>query len=770
MLFEVLAKSNPKQTLLEHTDDCIKWFSKVLLWNKEVISKMSGLYDISSEILIQRLFITVAFHDIGKATLEFQNKINGNETNVLQSHALSSVPLLFELLKDSPILKFEGVPFYPEILAVASHHSRLSKKLFEHFNNNIIQFVEKQYISSFINHINDLAKQLNIVGWKDLNTSIYINTNEPFEIFKYDVLLNLEEDGYRYANADKIRDIFILFKATLHYCDWLASSRKTNFDFSTKETVDSLYEKIKQNKQNFKGLYPFQQKSAVKGNNHILVQIPTGQGKTEASAFWAVNSNQNQKILYLLPTMVTTNKMWERIRFLFGGDDNVGLSHSTAQYILKDKCAEFESESLRQHFLYNRTFFKPVSVATVDQLIYSFFNWGYWTLTNLASYNAKIIIDEIHIYDAYTFGILLEIIHNITPYNSKFAVMSASLPNILVQELKKIIPDFEMISDSNFNNIQRHKIEVSNNYIEFFTNNIKNDYFLNRKVLVVCNTIKKAREIYDEIIDEIPLDKVMLYHSQFILIDKVKKENNLENIQKLKGGFVAICTQIVEVSLDLDFDVLYTENAPIDAIIQRLGRVNRKCEISKRIDKMNYAKVVVAKESIVSHNYVYNKLEKILDNSYIQLRDRSNQKNGNLTELDFKEIVEVVYTKENLGEEYYHTLSEGKSLIRTLWNDYLNKIYTLSVEEVKLQSISSRQISYIKVESVLLEHFERFNFDEVVEKGNYDLLRKYTIKVPLYIAKKYGTRRINNSDVYILDMKYDEFKGLSLEPNDQIIM
>ncbi|MBK7479541.1 MAG: hypothetical protein IPI69_07285 [Bacteroidales bacterium] len=104
---------------------------------------------------------------------------------------------------------------------------------------------------------------------------------------------------------------------------------------------------------------------------------------------------------------------------------------------MREKEEDMEPEALRNHYLYNRTFFKPVTVATIDQLIYSFFNWGYWVLTGAASFNAKIIIDEIHIYDAYTFGLLLKVIECITPYNTQFAIMSASLPEVLKRELER---------------------------------------------------------------------------------------------------------------------------------------------------------------------------------------------------------------------------------------------------------------------------------------------------------------------------------------------
>jgi len=462
--------------------------------------------------------------------------------------------------------------------------------------------------------------------------------------------------------------------------------------------------------------------------------------------------------------------MWERMTYLFGGTENVGLSHSTAKYILREKEEDMEPETLRSHYLYNRTFFKPVTVATLDQLIYSFFNWGYWVLTGAASFNAKIIIDEVHTYDPYTFGLLLKVIECINPYNTQFAVMSASLPEILKQELEKVLPNYELIKEPKFDDKQRHIVEVRDCFIEQCVNDIVSDYYLNKKVLVVCNTIGKAREIFDLLDEKIPLEHRMLYHSQFILQDKNNKEDLLENLKSKDNIFVAVCTQIVEVSLDIDFDVLYTENAPIDAIIQRLGRVNRRGEINKRFPDMQFAKVIITRESEKSRKYVYKTLSNVLSLTYSNLSDIATKQKGNLSEKDWKNLVDIIYTKENLGDEYFNELNEAKSLIPTIWKDYLKNIYTLNVDEAKLYQISSRKSDYITVEAVLLKHYQQYNFDECIAHNNYDLLRKYIIKVPLNIARKYSNKKINDSDIYLLDMKYDEFYGLSLEPDDQNII
>jgi len=88
------------------------------------------------------------------------------------------------------------------------------------------------------------------------------------------------------------------------------------------------------------------------------------------------------------------------------------------------------------------------------------------------------------------------------------------------------------------------------------------------KVLIVCNTVNRAQNIYNLLKTE--EDNSALLHGRFILKDREVIEKDLENLNLLVG------TQVIEVSLDIDYDVCFSEPAPIDALIQRFGRVNRR--------------------------------------------------------------------------------------------------------------------------------------------------------------------------------------------------
>lgn len=763
---KILAKSSPEITLLQHIKECLGIFTKVLQWNSGLIDLMAKQYNINKDLLICRLFLTVAFHDIAKATNAFQAKVRNEKFNGLESHALSSISFLYSVIRNQPITLFKDVPYYPELMSIATHHSKLSQKSFEDYDSRNLrnEYASEDFFVNYYSMINEQAKLYNISKWSDISFNKDAFNEIPGNILKFEIINKFDKNAYVNDKSNKARDLFLLFKSVLHYCDWIASSG--NFEYKYGNGLDNnvITQKMLSAGKGFKAWSDFQLKSAEASNQNIFVQISTGQGKTEAATLWATNNNHYQKIIFLLPTMVTTNKMYKRMLQFFDNRDIVGLSHSAAQYYLKDD-DEFAVDNMRKHTLYNRTFFKPVTVATVDQLIYSFFNWGHWVLTGAASYNAKIIIDEIHIYDAYTFGLLLQTIECIRPFNTRFAIMSASLPNVLKKELEKVLPDYILIQELAYDEKQRHIIEVRDSLIEENLDDIKQHFDKERKVLVVCNTIAKAREVFNRL-ESIPIESKMLYHSQFILLDKKVKEEILENIGNRKGGYVAVCTQIVEVSLDIDFDVLFTENAPIDAIIQRLGRVNRKGLIQKRIPELLFAPVVITCESEKSRKYVYKGLDKILSETYKQICIKVNQHEGSLNEKDFRELVNKIYTEEALGQKYFDEILIAKNLIKEVWRKVVKNVFTLNIEDSKLNEITSRKSDYVTVEAVTLKHFQENNFDDTVKDKRFDLLREYTLKVPLYLAKKSKERMINDTNTYIINLGYDEIVGLHLFPDD----
>ena len=99
-------------------------------------------------------------------------------------------------------------------------------------------------------------------------------------------------------------------------------------------------------------------------------------------------------------------------------------------------------------------------------------------------------------------------------------------------------------------------------------------------VLVCCNTVRRAQRVYEKLKESHPELQVELLHGRFNSVDRLEKEKRLLDQMSTKcrpnaRGNVLVATQVVEVSLDVDFDTIFTEPAPLDALLQRFGRINR---------------------------------------------------------------------------------------------------------------------------------------------------------------------------------------------------
>jgi CRISPR-associated endonuclease/helicase Cas3 len=163
------------------------------------------------------------------------------------------------------------------------------------------------------------------------------------------------------------------------------------------------------------------------------------------------------------------------------------------------------------------------------------------------------------------------------------------MPSILYDEILKILGGKENVyevklNDEVLDSFDRHIIYKVEDEQEI--NSILDKAFINKeKVLVIYNSIGKAQKAFERFVKEYPKINKMLIHSRFKrgdrvkLEDKLKREYNGDGSIEFGNGYspcLVVSTQVVEVSLDISFDRMITECAPLDGLIQRFGRVNRK--------------------------------------------------------------------------------------------------------------------------------------------------------------------------------------------------
>lgn len=733
---EIWAKK--RYCLEQHTSDCLRLFELVKGFKELVAHRVAEKAGINAEALGHSAFLTLALHDVGKATAPFQKYIRGEGQK--ESHAFISFYFANQICSHQTRLRLDGDPMGLEALAVASHHSPLHPAKFEMYRGNddspqILQDSVERFLTSYVSRQSEkfIGKSLD---WKDAFPRTY---NEIFETF---AMLNARLRRARKASNNTVRLPFAFLKDMLHYCDWYASAQDFNPQHSPGPVRSAVLGYLREKERKPVKVRLFQEESE-KVRDAIL-QAPTGTGKTEAALLWADKYTGSSKLLYLLPTMTTSNKMRERLSGILHCE--VGLLHGTSDYMLhvNEEHETQEELSIVWKSLLSKSFLNPCTVATIDQLLFAMFNWGRWELKVMNAANSAIIVDEIHAYEPYTVALIVESLKALQSLGARCFIMSATIPTTLRKFLVSELKLREVHRDRSYDNRVRTSIKLQlDKTMSSALGEILQYYLRNKKILVICNTVATSKDIFQMIREEkgVRRSRRVLLHSQFVMRDRARKEDFLERLRENRGPFVLVATQVVEVSLDIDFDVLFTEACPIDALIQRLGRVNRRGE-RPPVPVFIYRQTPNA-------DRVYD--PELVRDSLKQLCSRGRSE---LKELEFMEMVDGVYTGFDYESRFQEELRKARSLIADV-QDNLRYVYRLTAEEKMLQQVVTRESDYVTVNVV-----PRDFADKALSLPKNERYRRveFTVKVPYYRIKQDLRQPLDG--VLVADVGYDPQLGV----------
>ena len=372
-----------------------------------------------------------------------------------------------------------------------------------------------------------------------------------------------------------------------------------------------------------------------------LVEAPPGEGKTELAVWLAhiMGRYWNKKGIYFaLPTAATSNQMVSRMRSFFG--NKVSLIHGTA-WLKEDPTGVDETWKSAQ----KRGLLARYAVGTVDQLMMSVLKVRFGILRLFGITNKVIIIDEIHSYDAYMTKIITTLLAWCKRLRVPVIILSATLPS----ERKKTLFSLdeqqsgyplitEMFEDGKVQQFGISDVHKHSNVRIETVCGFDNVALPNEGVgCIMANTVTRAQEIYEQI-----RGPKILIHGRYTEAIKEDLENRVLSICGPGGSrehITIVSTQILEQSLNIDFDWLITELAPIDLLIQRIGRLHRfdipgrgpaKCVIF--VDKG------VAGKEFGRSEYVYYKM--LLERTKSVLSDRAEISLPD----DIRPLIESVYS------------------------------------------------------------------------------------------------------------------------------
>jgi CRISPR-associated endonuclease/helicase Cas3 len=339
------------------------------------------------------------------------------------------------------------------------------------------------------------------------------------------------------------------------------------------------------------------QKHAARVDGNGLLTAPTGSGKTEAALLWSANQRserpQTGRLFYVLPYQASINAMYDRLAKVFPNLVSLQHAHATqALYrrLLDNDRYDPESASKAARFQHSlaHLHFHPVRVLTPYQLLRSGFRLRGYESVIADAINGLFIFDEIHAYEPVRLGMILAMTGHLTRHlGARALFMSATFPKPLRKLLAETLVDSCPISaDAEvYRCFARHLVQFLPGEIEDRSILEKvADLAAGRKaILVVCNTVSRSKHVRDKLATLLAPRGIQpeLLHSRFHSRDRYAKERRLSKEMGTKAraapceAVVLVATQVVEVSLDIDFDVLFTEPAPLEALIQRFGRVNR---------------------------------------------------------------------------------------------------------------------------------------------------------------------------------------------------
>ncbi len=326
------------------------------------------------------------------------------------------------------------------------------------------------------------------------------------------------------------------------------------------------------------------QEAADTLSDRALLMTPCGSGKTLAAWRWIASrlrAHEATRVIFLYPTRGTAAEGF-RDYVSWAPESDAALISGTSRFDLEGMFTSPEDVRMGREYLADDRLYalgywpRRIFSATVDQFL-GFMQNVYRSICLLPLLaDSVLVIDEVHSFDKGLFSALKRFL---SEFDLPVLCMTASLPSNRVEELRSI--GMEIFPQKGMNacftdleqraNKKRYRVDIVDGPDDALLR-VKAAAASGLRVLWVVNTTERCRQ-YARLLH------ALCYHSRYRLADrKLRHESVIRAFQQRDNAACAVATQVCEMSLDLDADMLVSEYAPITALIQRMGRCNRRDE------------------------------------------------------------------------------------------------------------------------------------------------------------------------------------------------
>lgn len=354
------------------------------------------------------------------------------------------------------------------------------------------------------------------------------------------------------------------------------------------------------------------------GTGLMIIEAPMGSGKTEAALMAAevlAHHSGANGCFVALPTQATTDAMFGRVRSWLDripGGATLTLAHGKAhlndQYRglartgrIGAECGAVAHDWLRGR---KKAGLASFVVGTIDQVLLAGLKSRHVMLRHLALAGKVVIIDEVHAYDVYMAQYLHRVMQWLGAYRVPVILLSATLPDARRAELLRAYdgaatvpsghPGYPAITTTSLppqtfplpDRTVSVEIDRLDDDLDALSAYLREHLADGGCAVVVRNTVGRVQETAERLAGEFD---VTVNHARFLACDRAAIDQGLlrrfgppDKAEGRPRKHVVVASQVVEQSLDVDFDLMVTDLAPMDLLLQRMGRLHRHDRPNRR--------------------------------------------------------------------------------------------------------------------------------------------------------------------------------------------